>query len=272
MRFAANIAMLFSELPFLERFDAAARAGFRAVEFWWPSPEDRPRVGAAARDAGVEVIRFALDAGNLAAGDAGLLCRPDREEQFRAAAHEGIELATELGCSMVNALAGVEHPQSSRAEQLEHGRQGLAWLADLAAPLRIDVLLEANNTFDKPGFLVSTTAQAIGLLRKVDRPNARLLYDAYHAQRMEGNLSETIRRHIDWIAHVQIADSPDRHEPGTGEINYRYVLRALHEAGYEGYVGLEYRPKGRTLDTLEWLPRELRGGDFDAAGVERLRC
>jgi hydroxypyruvate isomerase len=271
MRFAVNIALLFTEVPFLERFAAAARAGFRAVEFWWPSAADRDAVEAAVRDAGVEVVRFALDGGDLDRGDQGLLCLPEREERFRASALEGLELAGRLRCGMVNALVGSARPGLGRDEQLAHGRRVLAWLADQAAPRGIDVLIEAASTRDKAGYLVTTTAEALAFTGAVARPNVRLLYDVYHMQRMEGDLTATIRRCVGEIAHVQVADVPDRHEPGTGEINFAYLFRALDAAGYRGHVGLEYRPSTTTAESLRWLPTALRGRDVRREDLARLR-
>jgi hydroxypyruvate isomerase len=262
MRFCANVSILFKEAPFLERFGRARSAGFSAVEFWWPSGEDLGEVEAAIGDAGLEVVLFNFDAGEMPAGDRGLLSDPDRQNQFRENVPVALELARRLGCRKLNALVGQEIPGMSREEQLELARENVAWAAGRAAEYGVDVLVEAVNTFENGPYLLYTTRDAAAFLRSVGKANVRLQYDFYHMQRMEGNLSVTVREHIGEIGHVQVADSPARGEPGTGEIHYPYVLGVLEELGYDGYVGLEYNPTTeRTEDSFAWIPEPLRGGD-----------
>lgn len=270
MRFAVNVAMLFDDRPLLERFAAAADAGFDAVELWWTPPEDHDAVVAAAEAAGVRVLRFALDHGAPAPGAAGLLCMPDEVERFRASAHAGAALARRLGCRMVNALAGKEDPRWSREEQLEQGRRNLQWLADLLAPDGVDVLLEPNNPWDKPGYLVTTTDEALTLLDAADRRNVRLLLDIYHAQRVGEELVPTIRRVAGRLAHVQVGDVPGRGAPGTGTIDWKAVLTTLHDVGYRGAIGLEHRPGPSLESTFGWLPQSLRAADLDRADLVRV--
>jgi hydroxypyruvate isomerase len=262
MRFCANVSILFKEAPFLERFGRARSAGFSAVEFWWPSGEDLDEVEAAIHDAGLETVLFNFDAGDMPAGDRGLLSDPDRQYRFKENVPVALELSRRLGCSKLNALVGQETPGTSREDQLELARENTAWAADRAAEYGVQVLVEAVNTFENGPYLLYTTRDAAAFLRSVGKANVGLQYDFYHMQRMEGNLSVTVREHIGEIGHVQVADSPGRGEPGTGEIHYPYVLGVLEELGYGGYVGLEYNPTtARTEDSFAWIPERLRGGD-----------
>ena len=259
-RYAVNVSILFREHRYLERFAAARAAGFDAIETWWPAGVAHDDLVAAVRDAGVGVVLMNLDGGDLAAGSRGLLSDPAHEDAFRASLPDGIELARRLGARRVNALVGLAAAGMPRADQLALATANLRRVADAAAPHGIEVLIEAINTFENGPYLVSTTAQADALRRAADRPNVRLQYDAYHMQRMEGNLAATIERHLDVIAHVQIADCPGRHEPGTGEIAYPFLLDRLDRIGYQGRVALEYEaPEGDTLASLGWLPRAQRG-------------
>jgi hydroxypyruvate isomerase len=262
MRFSANVSTLFKEVPFLERFGRAAEAGFGAVEFWWPTGEDLVAVEEAVKDAGLSVALFNFDAGDMAAGDRGLVSDPERQGRFRESVPVALELARSLGCARLNVLVGKELPGVEREEQLGLARENVRYAADRARENGVTVLVEAVNTFENGPYLISTTEQAVGFVRGVGRENVRVQYDVYHMQRMEGNLVATLREHVGLMGHVQIADSPDRHEPGTGEIRYRYVLGELEALGYDGYVGLEYNPKdGDTEASVGWLPREMRGGE-----------
>lgn len=268
MRFCANVSILFKEAPLLERFGRAAEAGFSAVEFWWPSGEDLGEVERAIKDAGLEVALFNLDAGDMPGGERGLVSDPSRREQFRANVPVALDLAERLDCKRLNVLAGHEIPGMERAEQLALGRENVRFAADAAAERGIEVLVEAVNTIENGPYLLYTTAQAAEFVESVERENVRLQYDVYHMQRMEGNLVATFRDHIDQISHVQVADSPGRGEPGTGEINYPYVLGQLEAAGYDGYVGLEYNPStSSTEDSFDWLPQSVRSDGGGAAAL-----
>jgi hydroxypyruvate isomerase len=265
MRYSVNVSILFTEVPFLERFARAREAGFTAVELWWPRGEDLSATRAAIEDAGVDVILLNFDAGDMPAGDRGLISDPSRRDAFRENVPVALELARAVGCTKLNALAGHELPDHEREAQLELARENVGFAADAAAEQGADVLIEAVNTIENGPYLFSRTDQAADFARSVGRDNVRLQYDAYHMQRMEGNLVATIERHFDAIAHVQIADSPGRGQPGTGEINFDYVLGRLEELGYDGYVGLEYKPPGGDTEaSLGWLPRELRGSRAEA--------
>jgi hydroxypyruvate isomerase len=269
MRFSANISILFKEAPFLERFGRARDAGFSAVEFWWPSDEDPGQVEKAIKDAGVEVALFNFDAGDMAAGDRGLAGDPERQRQFRDNVPVALELARSLGCKRMNALVGHRDPGMEGDEQLALARESVRFAARKAEAADVTVMVEAVNTFENGPYLLYTTEQAVGFVRDVGRENVRVQHDFYHMQRMEGNLVANLREHFVWIGHVQIADSPGRGEPGTGEIHYPFVLSELERLGYEGYVGLEYNPQAETTEeSLAWLPGDLRGGN---ASVSDLR-
>ncbi len=269
MRFCANVSILFAEVPLLERFGRARAAGFSAVEFWWPSGEELGEVEWAIKDAGLEVALLNFDAGDMAAGDRGLLSDPERQGRFRENVPVALDLAEALGCRRLNALVGQEKAGLGRGEKIGLARENVAWAADRAAGRGADVMIEALNVFENGPYLLNTTARAVEFIESVGRENVKLQYDVYHMQRMEGNIVANLRENIGVIGHVQVADSPGRGEPGTGEIHYPFVLAELEKLGYDGYVGLEYNPTTKTTgESLDWLPEELRGGD---AGVEGLK-
>ena len=260
--------MLFKEVDFVERFARSAEAGFTAVEFWWPSGEDLGRVESAINDAGLDVALFNFDAGDMPNGDRGLVSDPERRQEFRDNVPVALELARSVGCPRLNALMGLELDDVDTEEQLELAAENIGWAADQAAEHDIEVMIEAVNTFENGPYLLYTTQAAVDFIERVGRENVKLQYDAYHMQRMEGNVVATLREHSDRITHVQVADSPDRGEPGSGELNYRYIFSALEELSYGGWIGLEYKPTTDTTEaSLEWLPQDKRGEDV---GVEDL--
>jgi hydroxypyruvate isomerase len=251
-RFAANLTMLFNEVPFLDRFECAARAGFKAVEFLfpydWPADEIRRRL----QDNGLQLILHNLPAGNWEAGDRGVACNPNRRDEFRAGLARAIEYAHALGVEQLNCLAG-KAPVGMAADVLRHTFvDNLRHAAGELGKAGLKLLIEPINTFDIPGFYLNRTAQAIALIDEVGAPNLFLQYDVYHAQRMEGEIAATLIRHLDRIAHVQIADNPGRHEPGSGELNYDYLFGHLDRIGYRGWVGCEYKPASNTDAGLGW--------------------
>jgi hydroxypyruvate isomerase len=254
MRFSANLTFLFKDVPFLERFERARAAGFAGVEFMWPAAEDVGGVERAVHDAGVEVALFNFDAGDIAVGDRGLCSDPARAAAFRKNVPLALDLAGRIGCRRMNALIGLRLPELELGAQLELARENVSWAAAQAASQGVTVLVEAVNSFENGPYLLDTTERALDFIRSVGSDNVLLQYDAYHMQRMEGNLVATIRRLADRIGHVQIADSPGRNEPGTGEINYRFVLGALEDVAYGDWVGLEYNPSTLTTeDSLGWI-------------------
>ena len=269
MRFSANVSILFKEVPFLERFGRAAASGFSAVEFWWPSDEDPVEVERAVNSSGVEVALFNFDAGDMPAGDRGLAGDPERERQFRENVPVALDLARSLGCRRMNVLIGHESKGLERDEQLALARENVRFAAEVAGAADVTVMVEAVNTFENGPYLLYTTEQAVEFVQSVGRENVKIQHDLYHMQRMEGNLVANLREHIGTIGHVQIADSPGRGEPGTGEIHYPYVLAALEDLGYTGYVGLEYNPTtGTTEESFGWLPEELRSEDVAVSDLE----
>lgn len=262
MRFAVNMSMLFTELPLLQRPEAVAEAGFDAVEVWWPFAEPAPAGPAveafatAIVDAGVQLAALNLYAGDLAAGERGVLSHPDRADQFAASVHVGVELAERLGCSVLHAMYGNRRDDVPLEAQDELAAQMLANAAAAAAPVGATIVVEAMNPVEQPAFPLHSTNAALQLVESVALTSgARLgiLYDAYHMQRAEGNLIATIREHGHSFSHVQIADAPDRTPPGTGEIAFPRVLESLEATGYGGFVGLEYRPIGSSTASLRWV-------------------
>jgi hydroxypyruvate isomerase len=269
MRFSANVSILFKEIPFLDRYGRAREAGFSAVEFWWPGHEaEVGHVERAVKDAGLDVALFNFDAGDMPNGDRGLISDPERQEQFRENVPAALELAQNVGCRRLNALVGHEIPGMDRDEQLALARENVRLAADAAAQRGIGVVVEAVNTFENGPYLLWTTRQVVDFIESVGRENVKIQHDFYHMQRMEGNLVANLREYFGYIGHVQIADSPGRGEPGTGEIHYPYVLGELERLGYEGYVGLEYNPTTETTgESLDWLPKEMRDGDVSVSDL-----
>jgi hydroxypyruvate isomerase len=251
-RFAANLTMLFTELPFLDRFAAAANAGFTAVEFLFPyaftAEEIKDRLDANR----LELVLHNLPAGHWDDGERGIACLPDRVEEFREGVARAIGYATQLGVPQLNALAG-KAPAGVDAEVLHETLvSNLRYAAKELSAARLKLLIEPINTYDIPGFYLNRNQQALDILDEVGANNAFLQYDIYHAQRMEGELGATLNKHISRIAHIQLADNPGRHEPGTGEINYAWLLAHLDAIGYTGWVGCEYKPATTTWAGLGW--------------------
>ena len=252
-RFAANLSMLFTEYPMLERFDRAAEAGFTAVEFLFPYDEDIPAIKAALERNGLQQVLFNLPAGDFAAGDRGFANDPGRVEEFREGVSRALEIAVTLGCPKLNCLVGLTLEDVPLEKQWATVVDNLRYAAGEAQQMNVLQIFEPLNTIDTPGFLLSTTAQALIVLDEVSHENLKIQYDVYHAQRMEGNLTGTMKQFRDQIGHIQIADSPARNEPGTGEINYPFVLKQIDAIGYDGWVSLEYRPSDTTESSLGWL-------------------
>jgi len=248
-KFAANLTMLFTEQPFLDRFAAASRAGFKAVEFLFPYDHPAQQVADTVKAAGLQVVLHNLPAGNWAGGERGIACLPGRVDEFRAGVTRAIEYAKALGAPQVNCLAGLAAPDDAAARRTLV--DNLRFAGDALDKAGIGLLLEPVNTRDVPGFFVSHTAQGLAILDEAGHPNIKLQYDIYHAQVMEGDLLPTIERNFARIGHMQVADNPGRNEPGTGEINYPYVFRRLDELGYAGWIGCEYKPSAAGLGWME---------------------
>lgn len=251
-RLAANLSTLFKERPFLERFEAAARAGFRAVEYQYPYEEDAGEIAARARGAGVEVILHNMPRGEAALAEHGTACLPGREQRFRDDLEIAISYARAAGCKRVHCMAGV------MPEGVERKRLHATYVANLrfaAERLRDEgmrLLIEPLSPRTVAGCFLSGSAQAMVVLDEIGSDNAFLQYDLFHMQVMEGNLAETIERLLPRIGHLQLADVPGRHEPGSGEINFEFLLRHIDRLGYSGWIGCEYNPSGDTVEGLKW--------------------
>lgn len=254
-RFAANLSLLFTEYPLLQRVQAAARAGFAAVEVQFPYEHEPDLWRAALDEAGVPLVLHNLPAGDWAAGERGIACHPDRIDEFRAGVQHALRWAVPLQVPRLNVIAGVAPAHVPQVEARQVLVDNLRYAARQLQPHGIQLLLEPINTFDIPGFFVHRTAQALDIVDDVGEPNVALQHDLYHAQRMEGELIGTLRRHMARIGHVQIADNPGRHEPGSGEIRWEAVLDELDRLGYTGWVGCEYRPAAGTEAGLGWMRR-----------------
>lgn len=255
-----NVSLLLKEYSFLERFDRAAGLGFGAVEFYWNNDEQPSEIARRILDSGLKVAAFNFDIGEMVAGDRGLLNDPERQNRLRENVPLAIELANKIGCQKLTQLTGNLRPDEDREKQLDYIRENLRWVCEQANEAGITVMVEAINGWDNKFYPFTNTREMITFLDSVNAPNLKYLFDMYHMQRMEGNLVSTFEQFVDKIAHIQIADSPKRNQPGTGEINFNYVLKAIDESSYEGSVGLEYNPIGSTEESLNWLPKEQRQG------------
>lgn len=255
MRFAANLSMLFTELPLEQRFGAAAAAGFRAVEIQFPYELPAAVIRRHLVENDIAIVLHNLPAGDWTAGERGIACLPDRITAFRDGVKRAIDYAGELGCTRLNCLAGVPPAGVSAANARAVLGENVQYAAERLSEAGITLLVEAINTFDVPGFLVDGSAAARELRAAVAHPNLLFQFDAYHLQRMEGNLAASLAANRDWIGHVQIADAPGRHEPGTGDIDFPAFFDALAATGYAGWVGCEYVPRAGTAAGLGWVER-----------------
>ncbi|MDR2332895.1 MAG: hydroxypyruvate isomerase [Burkholderiaceae bacterium] len=252
-RFAANLSMMFNEVPFLDRFDLAAKAGFQAVEFMFPYAFSAQEIRTRLDSNGLALVLHNLPAGDWEAGERGIACQPEKAAQFREGVAKAIDYAGALGVKQLNCLAG-KAPDGVSADALRATfLENLRFAADQLRGAGLDLLIEPVNTFDIPGFYLNRPVQAVALLEELDLPNAFLQYDLYHTQRMQGELASTLTKYLPLIRHVQIADNPGRNEPGTGEINYPFLFALLDRVGYTGWVGCEYKPATTTEAGLGWL-------------------
>ncbi|MCX7706473.1 MAG: TIM barrel protein, partial [Anaerolineae bacterium] len=238
-KFAANLTMLYGDSPFLARFGRAKASGFRHIEYMFPYEHDLSALAAALADNGLQQVLFNLPAGDWAGGERGIAALPGRMEEFRAGVTRAIEVARALNVRRLNCLVGKRDPNMPLADQRRAMIENLRYAAEALAAAGITLLIEMLNPFDVPGFLIDSPCAAFEVQEQVGSDNLKVQYDVYHAQRTQGELANTIRAHLDRIGHIQIADNPGRHQPGTGEINYRFLLEFLDAIGYAGYVGLE---------------------------------
>ncbi len=253
MKFSANLSFLYQELGFLDRFAAAARDGFPAVEYMAPYAEPKEKVAEALGANGLVQALFNAPSGDWAGGERGIAALPGREDEFRTGIATALDYARALDCPKVNVISGLIKPGADLETMEATLVANLRHAAPRAADAGVKLLIEPINTRDIPGFFLSTTKQAERILEKVGHHNLYIQYDIYHAQVMQGDLVPTYERLRDRIAHIQVADNPGRNEPGTGEINWSFVLPAIERLGYDGYIGCEYRPKTTTTAGLGWL-------------------
>ena len=258
LRFCPNLSMLFSEVPFLDRFEQAAKAGFAAVEFLFPYEEGIDEIRSRLDQYDLAAVLFDVPLGDPDAGEVGTLCCPGRRDYFRQGFEMALDAARRLSCNRINVLLGNRDPGLDLASQVDCAVENLLWAAPQAQDAGVTLLLEPLSWKVAPKYLLSRSNDVVDLVRAVDHPRVRLQYDVYHAQIVEGNLIDTITEHFDLIEHIQIGDVPGRHEPGTGEINYPAIFAALEGLGYQGYIGLEYTPLRGTIESLDWLPIESR--------------
>ena len=260
LKFSANLTMMFNEVDFLGRFERASKAGFKGVEFLFPYEWERQELAEKLDKHGLEQVLYNLPAGNWLAGERGIACLPRRVGEFQEGVGLAIEYAKALRCPRLNCIAGIT-PKDVPAEKVRQTMvDNLRFAATALEKEGIRLLVEPLNNQDIPEFYLVHTQDALRLLAEVNHPNLWLQYDIYHMQIMEGNLTRTILDNLARIAHIQLGDNPGRHEPGTGEINYANLLRFIDEAGYDGWIGCEYKPAGVTEDGLEWVRPYLEEG------------
>ena len=253
--FAGNLSMMFQEIGFLDRFDAAARAGFTGVEFLFPYDHPPERIAERLARNSLTLALFNTVSGDWAGGERGLAALPGREQEFRDGVDEAIVYARATKCPLIHAMAGLWPAGPDRAEGEQVYLDNLRWAADRAVAAGLTVVIEPINTRDIPGYFLNYTGQAMSIIERVGRVNLRLQLDLYHVQIMRGDLAPTIRELAGMYPHVQIAGTPGRHEPDVGEINYPYLFDLFDEIGYQGWIGCEYRPKGDTVAGLGWAKK-----------------
>ena len=252
-KFAANLTMLFNEVPFLDRFAAASDAGFEAVEFLFPYPYSAADLRQRLDANNLQLVLHNLPAGNWEGGERGIACLPDRKEEFREGVTRAIEYAKALNVPQLNCLVGIPSASVSREEARATIVENLKFAAGALKKEGIRLLVEPCNHFDIPGFALNRSQEGLDVIRDVGSDNLFLQYDIYHMQIMEGDLAHTLEANLPRIAHVQLADNPGRNEPGSGEINYPFLFRHLDHIGYGGWIGCEYKPRGATEAGLGWL-------------------
>ncbi len=254
----ANLSMMFNEVDFVERFGAAAKAGFKGVEFLFPYAHDKDQLAELIERHKLDMVLFNMPPGDFTAGDRGLACIPSRKVEFQDAVGKALDYAIALNCKQLHCMAGLKpvgvNEETMRATYIEN----LQFAAKEVGKHGIDLLIEAINTRDIPGFYLNYSAQAFDVMHYAGMPNLKFQYDIYHMQIMEGDLAPTIEKNLDKIAHMQLADTPGRHEPGTGEINYDFLFEFIDRIGYTGWIGCEYRPAGKTEDGLGWAKAWLK--------------
>ena len=260
VKFSANLTTLFNEADFLERFERAARVGFKGVEYLFPYAWSKEELAESLEKYHLEQVLHNLPAGDWAVGERGIACLPERVGEFQEGVGQAVDYAKALKCPRLNCLVGMTPegvpPEKARQTLVDN----LRFAATVLEKESIRFLVESINSQDMPGFYLTHTQDALDLIKEVGHKNIWFQYDIYHMQIMEGNLTRTIQDNLTHIAHIQLADNPGRHEPGTGEINYPNLFRFIDEAGYDGWIGCEYNPAGVTEEGLGWIKPYLKEG------------
>ena len=258
LKFSANLSMLFTEVGFADRFERANKSGFKGVECQFPYELPKEEIAARLEKYGQEIVLFNIPAGDWASGERGIACLPGRESEFQEGVGKAIEYGKALKCPRINCLAGLI-PKDVPADKVRQTLvSNLKFAADAMQKVGISLLVEALNDKDVPGFYFVHSSDVFQFFDEVGHPNLSLQYDIYHMQIMEGNLTKTIQQQLNRIGHIQLADNPGRHEPGTGEINFPNLFKFIDEAGYAGWIGLEYKPSGVTEEGLGWVKPYLK--------------
>ncbi|WP_437615418.1 HPr family phosphocarrier protein [Erwinia sp. V71] len=252
-KFAANLSTQFTEVPFTERFAAAARAGFRAVEFLFPYDYPAAQLKQLLEQNQLQLVLFNTAPGNVAASEWGVSGIPGREAEARADIDRALEYALALDCPQVHIMSATVPPGADRQAYVSTFISNMRYAAGRFAPHNITLLIEALNPVTKPNYLYSSQYQTLEMVELIDRPNVYTQLDLFHAQLVDGNLSHLIREYAGRYRHVQIASAPHRHEPDEGEINYPWLFNLLDEVGYDGWIGCEYIPRGDTVEGLGWF-------------------
>jgi len=253
-RFAANLTMLFSEYPFMERFAHAKQAGFKYVEYLFPYAFNAQELKQQLEENQLQQVLFNLPSGDWDAGERGIACLPNRIDEFRDGVSRAIEYAQILGVRQLNCLSGLKPSDLESELAMETFANNLRYAAGLLAGEHMTLLIEPiNSKVDMPGFLLDTLEKADALLNELELPNLKLQFDIYHTQIMHGDIIRHLQAYRSHIGHIQFADNPGRHEPGTGELNFETIFRALDDLGYNGWISAEYRPSTSTLQSLSWL-------------------
>lgn len=252
-KFAANLSLMYNEHGFLDRFAAAAKDGFRAVEFLFPYGVEAVDLSARLRDNGLLQVLFNCPPGDWEAGERGIATLPGREEEFRRSIEHALQYAQTLNTTHLHVMAGLIQPGQERARQHAVYLDNLAYAAQQAAMHGVTILIEPINRRDIPGYFLNRQDEAQEICRQVSALNLKVQFDVYHCQIVEGDVSMTMRRDIAGIGHMQIAGVPERHEPDIGELHYPYLFQLMDDLGYDGWVGCEYRPKAGTSEGLGWL-------------------
>jgi hydroxypyruvate isomerase len=252
-KFAANLTSLFTELPFLERFAAANRNGFAAVEFLFPYAVSKYELSEVLQENDLQQVMFNLPSGAWESGERGIVCDPGRVSEFRDGVEQAVDYAIALRCKQLNCLPGIMPRDNCPLAVRDTLVSNLRYAASRLEREDIRLLIEPINVYDYPGFFLNRSSHALAMIDELDHDNISLLYDVYHMQLMEGNLASTISENIARIGHVQVADVPGRHEPGTGEINFDFLFRHLDAIGYNGWIGCQYKPLFSTEESFGWL-------------------